>query len=64
MNKVNARKEFFRVSIDELEQLVMEICPTAEFNRTMLAEEFYQSQSTDHAYSSDFSLYDDEDEDE
>lgn len=64
VNKVNARKEFFRVSIDELEQLVMEICPTAEFNRTMLAEEFYQSQSTDHAYSSDFSLYDDEDEDE
>lgn len=64
VNKVNARKEFFRVSMDELEQLVMEICPTAEFNRTMLAEEFYQSQSTDHAYSSDFSLYDDEDEDE
>ena len=64
VNKVNARKEFFRVSIDELEQLVMEICPTAEFNRTMLAEEFYQSQSTDHAYSSDFSLYDEEDEDE
>ena len=64
VNKVNARKEFFRVSIDELEQLVIEICPTAEFNRTMLAEEFYQSQSTDHAYSSDFSLYDDEDEDE
>lgn len=64
VNKVNVRKEFFRVSIDELEQLVMEICPTAEFNRTMLAEEFYQSQSADHAYSSDFSLYDDEDEDE
>lgn len=64
VNKVNARKEFFRVTIDELEQLVMEICPTAEFNRTMLAEEFYQSQSTDHTYSSDFSLYDDEDEDE
>lgn len=64
VNKVNARKEFFRVSINELEQLVMEICPTAEFNRTMLAEEFYQSLSTDQAYSSDFSLYDEDDEEE
>ncbi len=56
VNKVNLRKEFFNVSIDYLEELVTEICPTAEFNRTMLAEEFRQSQSTDEIYSSDYEL--------
>ena len=45
VNKVNTRKEFFEVTIDELEQLVNEIEPTAEFNRTMAAEEYYQTQS-------------------
>lgn len=44
-NKINARKEFFDVSIDELEKLVQEINPAAEFKRTMLATEFRQSQS-------------------
>ncbi len=44
-NKVNLRKEFFTVSLDELEALVTEIEPTAEFNRTMLAEEYKQSLS-------------------
>lgn len=64
LNKVNLRKEFFKVSIDELEQLVTQIEPTAEFNRTMLAEEFRQSQSTDEIYSSDYIAEDfDEDED-
>ena len=43
-NKVNLRKEFFDVSLDELEQLVQEINPAAEFNRTMLATEYRQSQ--------------------
>lgn len=56
VNKVNTRKEFFYSSIDELEQLVNEIEPTAEFNRTMLAEEFRQSQSTNAVYASDFTL--------
>ena len=42
VNKINHRKEFFRVSLDQLEQLVSEIDPTAEFNRTMLAEEYRQ----------------------
>lgn len=65
VNKVNLRKEFFNVSIDELEQLVNEICPTAEFNRTMMAEEFRQSQSTDEIYTSDISDIDNnQDEDE
>lgn len=55
-------KEFFNISIDELEELVTEICPTAEFNKTMLAEEFRQSQSTDEIYSSDFEIEEVEDE--
>lgn len=62
VNKVNMRKEFFNVSLDELEQLVTEIEPTAEFNRTMAAEEFRQSQSTDSVYSSDYTYSDDEDD--
>lgn len=62
VNKVNLRKEFFQITIDELEHLVNEIEPTAEFNRTMLAEEFRQSLSSDSVYTSDFDLdLDDED---
>lgn len=48
VNKVNLRKEFFRISIDELEKLVMELEPTADFRRTMLAEQYRQSQSITH----------------
>ena len=44
LNKVNLRKEFFKVDISELEKLVASIDPTAEFNKTMLAEEFRQSE--------------------
>mgnify|MGYP003277837160 CR=1 FL=1 len=44
-NKINLRKEFFNVSIDELEALVQEIEPTAEFNRTMVAEQYRQTLS-------------------
>ena len=62
VNKVNRRKEFFYTNVDELEQLVQEIEPTAEFNRTMMAEEFRQSQSTDSTYTSDYVDQDDEDE--
>ena len=43
VNKVNLRKEFFNVSLDELEKLVLKHDPTAEFRRTMLAEQYYQS---------------------
>ncbi len=45
VNKINLRKEFFNISIDELESLVLEINPTAEFNKTMIAEEYHQSES-------------------
>lgn len=62
VNKVNIRKEFFRVSIDELEQIVNSIDPTAEFNRTMVAEEFHQSQSSDHLYTSEYTPEFDEEE--
>lgn len=48
VNKVNLRKEFFRVSLDDLEKLVGEIAPTAEFKRTVLAEQYRQSLSITH----------------
>lgn len=57
VNKVNLRKEFFKVSIDELEKLVNELDPTAEFNKTILAEEYRQSLSTDENYTSDNTVY-------
>ncbi len=43
INKINRRKEFFRSTIDDIERLVQETEPTAEFNRTMLAEEYRAS---------------------
>jgi len=64
VNKVNLRKEFFYATLDELESLVTELDPTAEFNKTMIAEEFRQSQSTDTPYTNDYvaSYTDDDDE--
>lgn len=62
LNKVNLRKEFFRISINELEDLVTSIDPTAEFNKTMLAEEFFQSMSSEEVYSSDYTFEEDEGE--
>lgn len=56
VNKVNSRKEFFYTSVDELEALVNEIEPTAEFNKTMLAEEFRQSQSSSENYTNSFTV--------
>ncbi|MCM1222042.1 MAG: GIY-YIG nuclease family protein [Lachnospiraceae bacterium] len=50
VNKVNRRKEFFYSTIDELEELTQSIDPNAEFTRTMVAEEFRQSQSSDEVY--------------
>lgn len=62
VNKVNSRKEFFYTSVDELEKIVGEVEPTAEFNKTMLADEFRQSQSTNENYTSELSIDEDEDE--
>lgn len=61
VNKVNMRKEFFYTSVDELEQIVNEIEPTAEFNKTMLADEFRQSQSSNENYTTDY-ISDEDDE--
>lgn len=43
VNKVNLRKEFFKVSLDDIEKVVDERCPSAEFKRTALAEQYRQS---------------------
>lgn len=61
VNKVNMRKKFFYTTVDELEELVNKIEPTAEFNKTMLAEEFRQSQSSNENYTNDYTI-DEEDE--
>ena len=64
VNKVNLRKEFFYSSIDELEQIVNEIDPTAEFTRTMAAEEFRESQSSDENYDTSYTPSSDDEDDE
>lgn len=40
VNKVNGHKEFFAVSLDEIEKAVHEFNPTVEFTRIALAEEY------------------------
>ena len=45
MNKVNLRKEFFNISIDQIENIVTDIEPTCEFKKTMLAEQYNQTLS-------------------
>ncbi len=49
VNKVNLRKEFFNVSLDEIKKVVDERCPTAEFHTTALAEQYRQSLSMTEA---------------
>jgi hypothetical protein len=62
LNKVNLRKEFFKSSIDELEELVYSLEPSAEFNKTMLAEQFYQSMAVEEVPESVSIIDDDDDE--
>lgn len=45
VNKVNLKKEFFNTSVDELQRIVEEIDPSAEFNATMVAEQYRQTLS-------------------
>jgi len=59
INKVNLRREFFNTTIDELEDLVYSLEPSAEFNRTMLAEQYYQSMTVNEVPES-VSIIDDE----
>lgn len=60
VNKVNLRREFFYSSIDDLEALVLCLEPTAEFNVTMVAEEYRQSLSTKENYVSDYAVVGDD----
>lgn len=53
VNKVNLRKEFFNVTIEELQELVCKLDPTASFTTTMAAEEYRQSMSG-QIYTSDY----------
>ena len=62
VNKVNLRKEFFHVSLDDLEKLVGEIAPTAEFKRTVLAEQYRQSLSITHVSENPEAADDEEEE--
>ena len=62
VNKVNLRKEFFRVSLDDLEKLVGEIALTAEFKRTVLAEQYRQSLSITHVSENPEAADDEEEE--
>ncbi len=43
VNRVNLRKEFFNTSIDEMEKLVTDLDPTAEFKRTLISHEYQQT---------------------
>lgn len=45
VNKVNLRKEFFNITIEELRTIVEQIDPTAPFTETALAEQYRQSLS-------------------
>lgn len=47
VNKINLRKEFFNVTVDYLQELVQEIDSSAEFNKTMIAEQYRQSMAVD-----------------
>lgn len=45
VNRINHRKEFFRVSLDEIQAEVRKIDPKAELVTTMLADEYHQTQA-------------------
>lgn len=47
LNKVNLRKEFFVTDVLELQSLVENIDPTAEFKTTMVAHEYFRSLEMD-----------------
>jgi hypothetical protein len=68
VNKINLRKEFFKTTIDELEDLVYSLEPSAQFNRTMLAEQYHQSMAVNEVPESveiiDDDIITDDDDDE
>ncbi len=64
VNKVNLRKEFFDVSVEELQAIVERIDPTAPFRVTALAEQYRQSLSITDVPEEGAIIVDDEEEDE
>jgi predicted nucleic acid-binding Zn-ribbon protein len=62
VNKVNLRKEFFSVPIEDLQALVERLDPTAPFRMTTLAEQYYQSLSITEVPDDCAALVDEEDE--
>jgi hypothetical protein len=64
VNKINLRKEFFKTTIDELEELVYSLEPSAQFNRTMLAEQYHQSMAVNEVPESVEVIDDDDIEDD
>lgn len=61
VNKINLRKEFFKTTIDELEDLVYSLEPSARFDRTMLAEQYHQSMAVEEVPESVEIIDDDDD---
>lgn len=58
---MDLRRDFFNTTIDELEELVHSLEPSAEFNCTMPAENYYhQSMAIDEVFENITSI-DDED---
>ena len=64
VNRVNMRKEFFYSSLDELEELVNQLDPAAEFVKSMLANEYNQSISSSENFDSVITLSSDNEDDE
>ncbi len=62
VNKVNLWKEFFNVPIEDLQALVERLDPTAPFQMTALAEQYYQSLSITEVPDGCATMVDEEDE--
>lgn len=45
VNRVNERKEFFKVSVDEIYEVIKKYDPEAKFTKTALAEEYRKTQA-------------------
>ena len=46
MNRINSRRTFFQVGLDEIETAVLDLCGEGtEFVRTAVAEEFRESEA-------------------
>ena len=43
MNAANSRKEFFRASVEEVEQAVKRLAPDADFFTDIEAQEFHET---------------------